>query len=726
SDAFPLDSDEDVDTDSDGVGNNADTDDDNDGTPDTLDAFPLDADEDLDTDNDGVGNNADTDDDNDGTPDTSDAFPLGADEYEESEGDGNSVDVPRILAITSFTLVTSDDNKDVMTLKNGDIIDVATLPSLNLNIRANTTSDVESVSLQLSGALNNGRTESATPYAFYGDIDGNYLGQLFPLGIYSLAATPYSGDGLQGDAGIPVNLKFTITNNLKCTFIRDEDGDGYCADIDCDDADPNVFPGALEVCDGIDNNCDGLIDAKDPLIGACGIGAAANLIDATFLQGSNNPSPTGPILRTEQGNRVVYLKFDLGSFKGPVSIAELKMQVTSDPGFGALEVFLGSNSDWTESSLNGNNKPTEVGNALGLIKGSHNLGQIKIWELDIGRLPSGGIITLIVKQAYGNDVAFSSDETKQAPQLIINSNGFNKHVDMDNDTFFSDVDCDDTNPDVFPGAQEVCDGIDNNCDGLIDAEDPLIGDCDSGPTAYLIDATFLQGSSNPSPTGNILRAEQGNRLVYMKFDLGAFRGPITKAQLQMQVASDPGFGTLEVFLGSSSDWTENGLNGTNKPTTVGTYLSAITGMHNLGQKKTWNLDVDRIPGSGLVTLIVKHSNGNDVAFASDETNLAPQLMITYEDSSEIEVTQTLKSYNDLSLFPNPATNATTVSFKLPIKVKAIMVFDMSGRLVRTYNAEEVQIGEGYGLELNYLQPGSYIVKTIDDEGHQFQKQMVIK
>jgi len=35
----------------------------------------------------------------------------------------------------------------------------------------------------------------------------------------------------------------------------DSDGDGVFADLDCDDADPSVFPGAVEVCDGIDNNC---------------------------------------------------------------------------------------------------------------------------------------------------------------------------------------------------------------------------------------------------------------------------------------------------------------------------------------------------------------------------------------------------------------------------------------------------------------------------------------
>jgi hypothetical protein len=36
----------------------------------------------------------------------------------------------------------------------------------------------------------------------------------------------------------------------------DVDGDGFDAATDCDDDDPTVFPGALERCDGIDNDCD--------------------------------------------------------------------------------------------------------------------------------------------------------------------------------------------------------------------------------------------------------------------------------------------------------------------------------------------------------------------------------------------------------------------------------------------------------------------------------------
>jgi hypothetical protein len=60
-----------------------------------------------------------------------------------------------------------------------------------------------------------------------------------------------------------------------CILCEDGDGDGYgfpasdvCAGgllVDCDDSDPDVYPGGTEQCDGIDNDCDGTLD-----VFACG------------------------------------------------------------------------------------------------------------------------------------------------------------------------------------------------------------------------------------------------------------------------------------------------------------------------------------------------------------------------------------------------------------------------------------------------------------------------
>lgn len=51
-----------------------------------------------------------------------------------------------------------------------------------------------------------------------------------------------------------------IQGTIDDGFCADADGDGAATDEDCDDGNAEIHPGAIEACDGLDNDCDGDID----------------------------------------------------------------------------------------------------------------------------------------------------------------------------------------------------------------------------------------------------------------------------------------------------------------------------------------------------------------------------------------------------------------------------------------------------------------------------------
>ncbi|SFF97199.1 polysaccharide lyase [Pontibacter chinhatensis] len=114
--------------------------------------------------------------------------------------------------ISGFTLIDSHYEKGVMPITNGAQISLSQLEYTKLNVQANTSSSVESVKFELSGAQSKTFTDNAAPFALHGD-DGKgnfYYGNWNPpaAGTYTLKATPYKN----GQAGTPVSVTFTIVN----------------------------------------------------------------------------------------------------------------------------------------------------------------------------------------------------------------------------------------------------------------------------------------------------------------------------------------------------------------------------------------------------------------------------------------------------------------------------------------------------------------------------------
>jgi hypothetical protein len=85
-----------------------------------------------------------------------------------------------------------------------------------------------------------------------------------------LAAT-YRFDGIE----IPAVAGFE--REAKLAVCIDVDRDGYDDCSDCDDCNAAVHPGAPEVCNGIDDNCNGQIDEGTL---SCGVGACARTVTA--------------------------------------------------------------------------------------------------------------------------------------------------------------------------------------------------------------------------------------------------------------------------------------------------------------------------------------------------------------------------------------------------------------------------------------------------------------
>ncbi len=119
-------------------------------------------------------------------------------------GVGNKFLTPN--SIKSLVLVDANSNEDIIELKDGVEINLLDLSTNLLNIRADVTSLVESVSFELVGPLNQNNVDNTEQYSLFGDSSTSE----FLVGDYTLTVTPYSEDDAGGDIGNGITMNFSI------------------------------------------------------------------------------------------------------------------------------------------------------------------------------------------------------------------------------------------------------------------------------------------------------------------------------------------------------------------------------------------------------------------------------------------------------------------------------------------------------------------------------------
>ncbi len=322
-------------------------------------------------------------------------------------------------------------------------------------------------------------------YTWYADADGDGYGDddalstacELPVGAALVGGDCDDADGsVHPDATEVCNGRdddCDATTDLDAvdmtTWYSDSDRDGYGEDAaiaigcdvpdgvafvggDCDDHDKDVSPGAAEMCNGADDDCDALVDFDDP-----------SIVDPHFWYEDADADGYGDPATELPSCADIHGRIEVGA---DCDDADAAIHPDAAESCNVIDDDCDGLTDDDDPGIHGRDFFYFDGDGDGL-------GDV------------GTAILVCFAPADHVDTYGDCDDTDATLGLKVAG-----YFDDDGDGYglwslsacgeppdgwvAAGGDCDDARTDVFPGAVEICDEVDDNCDGLVDGDDPLI------------------------------------------------------------------------------------------------------------------------------------------------------------------------------------------------------------------------------------------------------------
>jgi MYXO-CTERM domain-containing protein len=257
-------------------------------------------------------------------------------------------------------------------------------------------------------------------------------------------------------------------------YVPDADGDGYdhpdYGGLDCDDTDADVNPGADEVCDSIDNDCDGDIDEASAT-------DASTWYADTDGDGYGDASSTDVACDEPTGYVADATDCDDGDGAVNPAATEVCDSIDNDCDGDIDEASATDASTWyadTDADGYGDASSTDIAcdEPSGYVADATDCD-----DTEAAAHPGADEVCDSIDNDCDGDIDEASATDASTWYADEDGDGYgdasSTDVACDEPTGYvaNADDCDDGEPFAYPGADEVCDGIDNDCDDVVDGPD---------------------------------------------------------------------------------------------------------------------------------------------------------------------------------------------------------------------------------------------------------------